>query len=58
LAPLEHIMAVGTVKWFNPHKGFGFIQPDTGCADDTLGLDEVAASRFPAMATVTQWSCF
>ena len=21
-------MAVGTVKWFSPEKGYGFIQPD------------------------------
>jgi CspA family cold shock protein len=23
-------MATGTVKWFNPGKGYGFIQPKTG----------------------------
>jgi cold shock protein len=23
-------MATGTVKWFNPQKGFGFIQPTGG----------------------------
>jgi CspA family cold shock protein len=23
-------MATGTVKWFNPAKGFGFIEPEDG----------------------------
>jgi len=34
-------MASGTIKWFNPAKGFGFIQPDDGSADIFLHISAV-----------------
>lgn len=34
-------MANGTVKWFNPSKGFGFIQPENGGQDIFVHISAV-----------------
>jgi CspA family cold shock protein len=37
-------MTIGTVKWFNPQKGYGFIQPEDGSQDVFVHISAVERS--------------
>ena len=42
-------MATGTVKWFNPTIGFGFITPDTGGKDAVVHITEGERAGMPPL---------
>jgi cold shock protein len=42
-------VALGTVKWFNLIKGFGFIAPDDGSADVFVHVSAVEMGGYPAL---------
>jgi CspA family cold shock protein len=44
-------MPTGTVKWFNPQKGYGFIQPSDGSRDVFV---HVSAVERAGLATLSE----
>lgn len=42
-------MALGTVKWFNSQKGFGFIQPSDGSKDVFVHISAVERAGLHAL---------
>ncbi len=50
-------MSVGTVKWFNSVKGYGFISPDDGSKDALFPLSSVRACQDSPKDSVWNMNC-
>ena len=42
-------MSTGTVKWFNPTKGYGFIEPEDGGKDVFVHISAVERAGMSAL---------
>ena len=42
-------MATGTVKWYNPQKGYGFIQPQDGGKDVFVHVSALEAAGLSSL---------
>lgn len=43
-------MATGTVKWFNPGKGFGFVAPEDGGKDVFIHISALERAGISGLA--------
>ena len=50
-------MAIGTVKWFNPAKGYGFVEPENGSKDAFVHLSAVERAGLSTLADGQKVSC-
>ena len=43
-------MAIGTIKWLNPAKGLGFIEPEDGSKDAFVHISAVERASLSTLA--------
>lgn len=45
----DTLMSIGVVKWFNPTKGYGFIQPEEGGSDVFVHMSALERAGITAL---------